>query len=199
MSLTSSRRALEVYVIIHRDGGQRSDHIQSGTTGADRTAHDGGRARGGGSDNEGGGGILLQHDVGAGLRESFGSVPLNIDNTSALHIAGNCTYSPRAKHRAEALFFRARTGGGGQGQHPLRQERGSAGTWAPSAIVSTVTATSSSASTSLRLEPPTSSSTTKGRPSSFCARNTCVLLVIFSVLRSYLQRCTHTALLFRSR
>ena len=52
----------------HRDGGQRYDHFQSGTTGADHTAHDGGRARGGGSDNEGGGGILLQHDVGVGLR-----------------------------------------------------------------------------------------------------------------------------------
>ena len=35
--------------------------------GADRTAHDGGRARGGSSDNEGGSGILLRHDVGAGL------------------------------------------------------------------------------------------------------------------------------------
>ena len=31
--LTSSRRAWQVYVIIHRDGGQRSDHFQSGTTG----------------------------------------------------------------------------------------------------------------------------------------------------------------------
>ena len=54
-------------VIIHRDGSQRSDHFQGGTTGADRTAHYGGRARDGGSDNEGGGGILLQHDAGAGL------------------------------------------------------------------------------------------------------------------------------------
>ena len=53
VSLTSSRRAWQVYVIIHRDGGQRSDHFQSRTTGADRTAHDGGRARSGGSDNEG--------------------------------------------------------------------------------------------------------------------------------------------------
>ena len=68
VSLTSSRRTWQVYVIIYRDGGQRSDHFQIGTTGADRIAHDGGRARGGGSDNEGGGGILLQHDVGTGLR-----------------------------------------------------------------------------------------------------------------------------------
>ena len=59
--------------------------------------------------------------------ESFGSVPLHIDNTSALHIAGNRTHSPRAKaYRAEALVFREKTGGG-QGQHPLRNERGSAG------------------------------------------------------------------------
>ena len=52
VSLTSSRKTWQVYVIIHRDGGQCSDHFQSGTIEADRTAHDGGRARGGGSDNE---------------------------------------------------------------------------------------------------------------------------------------------------
>ena len=68
VSLTYSRGAWQVYVIIHRDGGQRSDHYQSGTTGADRKAHDVGRAPGGGSDNEGGDGILLQDDVGDGLR-----------------------------------------------------------------------------------------------------------------------------------
>ena len=33
-----------------------------------------------------------------GLDKSFGSVPLYIDNTSALHVAGNRTYSPCAKH-----------------------------------------------------------------------------------------------------
>ena len=36
---------------------------------------------------------------------SFGSVPLYIDNTSALHVAGNRTYSPRAKHIALRYFF----------------------------------------------------------------------------------------------
>ena len=40
-----------------------------------------------------------------GFREGFGSVPLCIDNTSALHVAGNCTYSPRAKHIALRYFF----------------------------------------------------------------------------------------------
>ena len=35
-----------------------------------------------------------------GFDESFGSVPLFIDNTSALHVAGSCTYGPRAKHIA---------------------------------------------------------------------------------------------------
>ena len=34
------------------------------------------------------------------FNESFGSVPLSMDNTSALHVAGNRTYSPRAKHIA---------------------------------------------------------------------------------------------------
>ena len=40
-----------------------------------------------------------------GFGESFGSVPLHIDNTSALHIAGNRTYSPRAKHIALRYYF----------------------------------------------------------------------------------------------
>ena len=35
-----------------------------------------------------------------GFGESFGSVTLYIDNTSALYIAGNHTYIPRAKHIA---------------------------------------------------------------------------------------------------
>ena len=46
-----------------------------------------------------------------GFNESFGSVPLYIDNTSALHVAGNRVYSPRAK-RIALRYFRARTGGG---------------------------------------------------------------------------------------
>ena len=37
--------------------------------------------------------------------ESFGSVPLHIDNTSALHIADNRTYIPRAKHIALRYYF----------------------------------------------------------------------------------------------
>ena len=40
-----------------------------------------------------------------GFGESFGSMPLHIDNTSALHIAGNSTYSPRTKHIALRYFF----------------------------------------------------------------------------------------------
>ena len=56
-----------------------------------------------------------------GFDKRFGSVPLYIDNTSALHVAGNQPYlqSSRKAHRAE-VFFRARTDGGWQGQHPLR-------------------------------------------------------------------------------
>ena len=40
-----------------------------------------------------------------GFDESFGSVPLYIDNTSALHVAGNRNCSPRAKHIALRYFF----------------------------------------------------------------------------------------------
>ena len=37
--------------------------------------------------------------------ESFGSVPLHIDNTSALYITGNHTYNPRAKHIALRYYI----------------------------------------------------------------------------------------------
>ena len=40
-----------------------------------------------------------------GFKERSGSVPLYIDNTSVLHVAGNRTYSPRAKHIALRYFF----------------------------------------------------------------------------------------------
>ena len=45
--------------------------------------------------------IMLELD----FDESFSSVPLYNDNTSALHVAGNRTYSPRAKHIALGYFF----------------------------------------------------------------------------------------------
>ena len=62
-----------------------------------------------------------------GLGASFGSVPLHINITTALNIAGSRTYSARAKRIALRYLFRTRSGAGGQDQHPLRQERGSAG------------------------------------------------------------------------
>ena len=42
---------------------------------------------------------------GLGFGESFGSVPLHTDNTSALYIAGNRTYIPHAKHIALRHYF----------------------------------------------------------------------------------------------
>ena len=40
-----------------------------------------------------------------GFDESFGSVPLYVDNTSALHFGGKRTYSLRAKHIAVRYSF----------------------------------------------------------------------------------------------
>ena len=40
-----------------------------------------------------------------GLNERFVSVSLYIDNMSALHVAGNYTYSHRAKHIELRYFF----------------------------------------------------------------------------------------------
>ena len=42
---------------------------------------------------------------GLGFGESFGTVPLHINNTSALHIADNRTYIPRAKYIALRYYF----------------------------------------------------------------------------------------------
>ena len=43
--------------------------------------------------------------VELGFTEGFRSVPVYVDNTSALHVAGNRTFSPRAKHIALRYFF----------------------------------------------------------------------------------------------
>ena len=43
--------------------------------------------------------------IGLGFTEGFWSVPVYIDNTSALHVAGNRIFSPMAKHIALRYFF----------------------------------------------------------------------------------------------
>ena len=135
-----------------------------------------------------------------GLGGRFGSVPLHIDITSALHIADNRTYIPPAKHIAlRYYFFVQELVEGKVGFHYVKSEISWWISWAPNTTASTVTATSFSSSTTLRLEMPTSSSTTKGRPSSLYVSNTCVLVTSFSVLRRYLQRCTYNALFVCSR
>ena len=48
--------------------------------------------------------VFLHMMLKLGFDESFGSVPLYIDNTSALHIAGNPTYSARAKQPTPDLI-----------------------------------------------------------------------------------------------
>ena len=40
-----------------------------------------------------------------GFTDGFWSIPVYIDNTSALHLAGNRTFSPRAKHIALRYVF----------------------------------------------------------------------------------------------
>ena len=42
---------------------------------------------------------------GLGFGTRFDSVPLHLDNTSTLHVAGNQTYSPRVKHVVLRYFF----------------------------------------------------------------------------------------------
>ena len=137
-----------------------------------------------------------------GFDGSFGGVPSCIDNTLALHVAGNRTCSPLAKHVVLRYFSCKNWWRRARSALTTSIAKISWQTWARSTLANTVTATSSSLSTSLRLKTPTSSPTTRGgRSSYFCARNTCVLLMMFSALCSlYRGTCTlHTALLFRSR
>ena len=60
---------------------------------------------GGGGAHHEGSSLLQQHNAGARFQGRVGSVPIYIDNTSALHVAGNCTYSACAKHIALRYFF----------------------------------------------------------------------------------------------
>ena len=119
--------------------------------------------------------------LGLGFGESFGSLPLYIDNKSALHVAGNRTYSSRAKHIALRCYFSCKNCWRARSASSTSRARISWWTWAPSTIASTATAISSSSSTSLRLKTPTSLSTSKERPSFFCARN----LTYFSRFSAY--------------
>ena len=101
MSRPLSRRPWQVYAIIHRDVGQRSDHLQSGPTGLTAQST---------MEAELVVAALAMKKAAVfcsimmlelGFDESFGSVSLYIDNTLALYVAGkHCTYSPRANHIA---------------------------------------------------------------------------------------------------
>ena len=78
--------------------------FKGGTAGADRTVDEGGRAHGGSS--------VMKEAVfyfnvmlEPGFDNSFCNVPLYIDNTLALLVAGNRIYSLRAKHIALKYSF----------------------------------------------------------------------------------------------
>ena len=49
--------------------------------------------------------LFCRHMMELGFTEGFRSVPLYIDNTSALHVEGNRTFSPRAKNIALRYVF----------------------------------------------------------------------------------------------
>ena len=50
------------------------------------------------------------------------AVFLFIDSTSALHVAGNRTYSPRGKTHHPEILLHPRAGRGRQHRHPLRED-----------------------------------------------------------------------------
>ena len=131
---------------MHCDAGQRSDHFQSWMTGADRTVHDRGRARGAALTMKEEAEFCSKMTLDVGFGESFGSLLLYIENTSALHIAGNHTYSHRAKHIAlRGIIFSCKNWWKARSASASSSRaRVSWRTWAPSTLASIVTATSSS-------------------------------------------------------
>ena len=49
--------------------------------------------------------LFFRNMMELGFTEGFRSIPIYIDNTSALHVVGNRTFSPRANHIALRNFF----------------------------------------------------------------------------------------------
>ncbi|CAN0012211.1 unnamed protein product, partial [Ascophyllum nodosum] len=100
----SKPRQREVYMIIHHNAFQRPDQLQGGHSRINCTIYIGDEIGGGGAHHEGNS-LLQQHDVGARLQGRVQQRAAFIDKTSTLHIAGNRTYSPRAKHIVLRYFF----------------------------------------------------------------------------------------------
>ena len=91
-------------MIIHHNAFQRPDQLQGGHSRINCTIYIGDEIGGGGAHHEGNS-LLQQHDVGARLQGRVQQRAAFIDKTSTLHIAGNRTYSPRAKHIVLRYFF----------------------------------------------------------------------------------------------
>ena len=94
----------EVNFIVHRDDVQRPRELQGGHARVNGSANCGSGACGRSTGDEEA--VFCQNMMTElGFKEDFKSVPLHIDNTSALHVAGNQTYSSRAKHVALRYFY----------------------------------------------------------------------------------------------
>ena len=116
-----------------------------------------------------------------GFDESFGGVSLYINNTLALHVASNRTYSLRAKHIALSYFFVQEVGEKGNisiqladlGTEHLSKYR-------HHDLIKFI-------DERLRLETPTSSPSSSGRPSSCYGRRTGrgIFIIILSALGSF--------------
>ena len=133
-----------------------------------------------------------------GFDKSYGSVPLFIDNTSALHIAGNHTYIPRAKHIVLRYYFFVQNLVEGKiSTHYIKSE-GQLADLGTKHLSKHRHRNFIKLINEFKAQNAKIVSSSTGRSSSPLTKNTCVLLTIFSALCSYLQRCTYTALLFYS-
>ena len=83
-----------------------------------------------------------------GFTEGFWSIPVYIDNTSASHVAGNRTFSPRAKHLALRYFFVQELVKEGKTPSTSSKRRNNSPIWERNVSKSIVAVFSSSSSTS---------------------------------------------------
>ena len=97
-------KSKQINIVVHRHARERPNQLKGGTSRPHRSVNNGSGARRSCANNERGS-LLQAHDAGAGFKEGFNGVPLFIDNTSALNVAGDRTYFLREQHIALKYVF----------------------------------------------------------------------------------------------
>ena len=123
-------------------------------------------------------------------------MPLYIDSTSALHVAGNCTSSPCAKHIALRYFFVQELVEKGKVSIQYVKTEDQLADLGPKHLSKHRHRNVIKLIKELKAKNANKLIVFQGGSSSPCARNTCVLLILFSATRVFTKVHVHcTALL----